>query len=81
VWVDQKKYGALGAVLAAARGKVGLTQKQLSKRLGKPQSFVSNYERGQRRIDVLELIRIAEVLNADPGKLFGEVKRVLGSRR
>jgi hypothetical protein len=31
-----------------------------------PQSFVLNYERGQRRIDILELLRIAKALKTDP---------------
>jgi hypothetical protein len=41
--------------------------------LRKPQSFVSNYERGQWRIDVLELLRIVEALEGDPGKVFSVV--------
>ena len=37
-----------------------------------PQSFVPNYERGNgnRRIDLLELLRIVEALKADPRKVF-----------
>ena len=50
----------------AARDRAGLTQDQLARLLRKPQSFVSNYERGNRRIDVLELLRIVEALKADP---------------
>lgn len=53
-------------MLADARKKVGLTQQDLARKLRKPQSFVSNYEKGQRRIDVLELLRIADALKADP---------------
>jgi hypothetical protein len=34
--------------------------------LRKPQSFASNYERGNRRIDVLELLRIVDALKAAP---------------
>jgi transcriptional regulator with XRE-family HTH domain len=41
--------------------------------LGKPQSFVSNYERGQRRLDILELLRIVDALKADPRKLFDAI--------
>jgi transcriptional regulator with XRE-family HTH domain len=48
--------------LATARDRAGLTQAQLANLLRKPQSFVSNYERWQRRIDVLELLRIVDVL-------------------
>src|SRR5260370_27128940 len=47
-----KDYRTVGAALASARQRAGLTQKQLARLLRKPQSFISNYERGQRRIDV-----------------------------
>jgi hypothetical protein len=39
----------------------------------KPQSFVSNYERGQRRIDVLELLRIVEALIGDARSVFMDI--------
>jgi transcriptional regulator with XRE-family HTH domain len=66
VWVQQTEYAEVGAALAGAREQAGLTQQQLAKRLRKPQSFVSNYERGQRRIDILELLLIVEAIGADP---------------
>jgi transcriptional regulator with XRE-family HTH domain len=75
VWVQQTEYAEVGAALADAREKAGLTQQHLAKRLRKPQSFVSNYERGQRRIDILELLRIVDALGADPVGLFREILR------
>ena len=75
VWVQQREYIAVGAVLASSRERAGLTQQQLAKLLRKPQSFVSNYERGQRRIDILELLRIVGALNADPIEVFRVILR------
>jgi len=40
----------------------GLRQADLAERLRKPQSFVSRYESGERRLDVLELWQICAVL-------------------
>jgi hypothetical protein len=37
------------------------------------QSFVSNYERGQRRIDVLELLRIVDALEGDARAIFTDI--------
>jgi transcriptional regulator with XRE-family HTH domain len=70
VWVDQKKYRTVGAALERAREQAGFTQKELARALRKPQSFISNFERGQRRIDVLELLRIVDALGADPEQIF-----------
>ncbi len=40
---------------------------------GKPQSFVSDYKNGQRRIDPLEFLPIVETLKADPLMVFAEI--------
>jgi transcriptional regulator with XRE-family HTH domain len=80
VWVQPKEYKHVGAALAAARDRAGLTQKQLARLLRKPQSFVSNYERGQRRIDVLELLRIVEALGGNARALFTDIVRRRSAR-
>jgi len=59
--------------LAAARRRAGLTQAELPARLDKPQSFISDYERGQRRIDLLEFLVISRALSADPLDIFAEI--------
>ena len=52
-----------------ARKTSGVTQVELAKKLSKPQSFVSKFERGERRLDVFEYITIASELNVDVKKL------------
>jgi transcriptional regulator with XRE-family HTH domain len=59
--------------LIEAREAADLTQTQLAKQLGRTQSFVSNYERGQRRLDVPEFIEIAQGLGLDPTALVAEL--------
>jgi len=53
------------ARLRQARKDAGLTQVKLAERLRKPQSYVSKYESGERRLDVLELLEVLKVLKAD----------------
>lgn len=65
----------MGHRLAAARKEAGVSQDQLAELLQKPQSFVSACERGQRQIDVLELVRIAAALKLDPHDLFANLVR------
>jgi transcriptional regulator with XRE-family HTH domain len=68
--VSQSAYRDVGRRLAAVRKRAGVSQDQLAALLQKPQSFVSACERGQRRIDVLELLRIAAALKLNPQELF-----------
>ncbi|MGY6250487.1 helix-turn-helix domain-containing protein [Bosea thiooxidans] len=63
-------------LLIAARRSAGLTQEVVARRLDKPQSFVAKYENGERRIDVIELIRIAKALDSDPLEIIAELSRV-----
>ena len=56
--------------MVKARKSAGLTQRELAKRLRKPQSFVAKYEGGERRVDVLEFIEICKAIEADPNKLL-----------
>jgi len=45
-------------LLRRIRSDAGLTQAQMAKKLGQPQSYVSKYESGERRLDVLELSQV-----------------------
>ncbi len=49
-------------VLRERRHELGLRQADLAKLLDEPQSFVSKYESGERRIDIVELREIASAL-------------------
>jgi transcriptional regulator with XRE-family HTH domain len=51
--------------LRAARKKAGMTQTALARRLGQAQPFVSKIERGERRLDVVEVYRICKILKTD----------------
>lgn len=50
------------SLLRQLRCDAGLRQEDLAKKLGEPQSFVSRYECGERRLDVLELRQICRIL-------------------
>jgi transcriptional regulator with XRE-family HTH domain len=52
-------------MLKELRDAKGLTQKALSDKLGRPQSYVSKYELGERRIDLIETFEICRALNTD----------------
>lgn len=48
-------------LLIKARENRGLTQAEVARLLGKPQSYVSRCESGERRVDVIELAEFAKV--------------------
>lgn len=57
--IDQAEYQVMVERLRQAREKAGMTQDEVAGELGKPQSFVSKVENGERRIDPVELCYFA----------------------
>jgi transcriptional regulator with XRE-family HTH domain len=49
-------------LLSTIRRERGFTQAQLAEKLHKPQSFISKFENGERRIDYIELRSICRAL-------------------
>ena len=52
------------------RRAADLTQATVAERLSKPQSYVAKYERGERRLDVVEFMEVAEVIGFDAGEFI-----------
>jgi transcriptional regulator with XRE-family HTH domain len=76
--VHTRDYDRLRALLIEARKKTGLSQAQLARRLSRPQSFVSKFERGERRLDIIEFKTIAEALDLDAVQLIRRLYREAG---
>ena len=68
------EYEALLKRLVAARREAGLTQQDLATRINRPQSFVSKYERGERRLDVLEFVMVCRLLMVDACSIIREIE-------
>jgi len=64
--VDRKQRAAQNAklcrVLREIRQEQGITQVELAERVNMPQSYVSKYEQGERRLDLVELDALATAL-------------------
>ncbi len=58
--------------IASVRKAADVTQVELAEKLGKPQSFVSKVERGERRLDVIEFCQVAEALGRNPSQMLQE---------
>jgi transcriptional regulator with XRE-family HTH domain len=66
-------YRELLDLLVETRKTAGVTQVELAERLGRPQPFISYFERGERRVDVIEFVAIAKALGIEPEALFSKL--------
>lgn len=71
--IHDDRYRRLIDALADARRDAGLTQAELAGKLGRRQQFVSKYEAGERRLDIVEFADIARELQIDLLGLMSEI--------
>lgn len=70
---QQNMYEFLQKALVEARQSRGLTQTEIAMRLSKPQSFVSKYESGERRLDVVEFLEVCQALSVKPNSILNKI--------
>jgi transcriptional regulator with XRE-family HTH domain len=76
-----KDYAVFLAVLKDARLKAGLSQEDVAEKIGETQSFISKCERGERRIDVLELRIWCDALGINLSSFIANLdKNLLGDK-
>ncbi len=70
------RYHSMRRLLVDARKKQGVSQAALAEKLGRAQTFVSKYERGERRLDLVEFLAVTEALNLDALRLVRQIQAV-----
>ena len=68
-------YARFRVLIVQSRKDAGITQAELSERLGRPQSFVSKYEGGERRLDVIEFIQVCDALKVNPQTIISALRK------
>lgn len=71
--IHSNHYQQLCRMLIEERRERGLTQIEVAQRLRRPQSYVSKYESGERKISVIDLIEIASAIGFDAGKFVRQL--------
>jgi transcriptional regulator with XRE-family HTH domain len=71
----EKQYQRFRNLLTEARKSAGLTQVEIAARLKQPQSYVSKYESGVRRLDVVEYMQVAKAIGFDPAELIRKLAK------
>ncbi|MGQ0651316.1 MAG: helix-turn-helix domain-containing protein [Betaproteobacteria bacterium] len=69
------QYRKLLAKMRAAREARGITQEEVARRLGRPQSYVSKAEMGERRLDVVEYLHFMRAIEGEPHALLRDIER------
>lgn len=78
--IHDEAYQVLVECLRAARQRANVTQTELAKRLGTDQSYVSKYERAERRLDVIEVRAVCRALGVDFCAFVAAVEKDLKAR-
>jgi len=73
-------YQIFRELLTGLRRSKGVTQVALARLLGVPQSYVSKYELGERRIDIVETLDICRALGTDPVAFVRKVIKTIESQ-
>jgi transcriptional regulator with XRE-family HTH domain len=66
----------LAELLIEKRKQAGLTQVAVASALGRHQPFIANIENGERRIDVVEFLALAEIIGFDAHEVLRELQKV-----
>lgn len=68
----------LQRLLRTLREEAGLRQTDLAERLAKPQSYISKYETGERRLDILELRAVCIAVGLSLTEFAQRLEEALG---
>ena len=75
-----REYSLLLQLLKAAREKAGVTQVELGERLGATQTFISKVERGERRLDFIEVRAFCSAIGITFSDFVARFERELKKR-
>lgn len=70
------KHLALCSIIREYRKAAGFTQADVAKRLGRYQSYIAMLEGGERKIDVIEYMQIAEAIGFDPAVALKRLSKI-----
>lgn len=73
--IHSPRHLRLAELIGEKRKAAGMTQAQVAKAIGRHQPFIVNIEAAQRRVDVVELIALAEIIGFDPSEILAELIR------
>jgi len=76
-----RDYAALCRLLRETRENAGMTQVELAEKIGETQSYVSKVERGERRLDLVQLQSFCRALKTTLSAFVAEFESDSRSKR
>ena len=74
-------YELLRTLLKTVRDSKGMSQAELAEELDVPQSYISKYETGERRLDFVETMEVLDALGKDAATFIREFRRGVADQR
>lgn len=73
-----QRHRMLAAAIAGQRKASGMTQAQVARAMGntRHQPFIANIEAGERRVDLIELLRLADIIGLDIEALVRQLREI-----
>ena len=79
--IHSARYAVFLKILREVRIRAGLSQAQLAQKIGETQTFVSKCERGERRIDVVELGAFCQAFGLTLKQFVSALERAISKGR
>ena len=76
--IHNKRHKRLVELIIHARKEAGIRQVQLAKKLKRSQTWIARLESGDRRIDVIELLDLADAIGFDALDILGQLEAKKG---
>jgi len=76
--LNSPRHELVKSALIEQRKAAGMSQTEVAVRLGRPQSYIAKIEGGERRVDIVELIDLAQVIGLDLVALIRDAGKVSG---
>lgn len=73
--INSPRHELVKAALIAQRKASGMSQTKVAEALKRPQSYVAKVEGGERRLDVIELVELADTIGLDLHALVDDLRR------
>lgn len=74
--IHSERHKRLAELLTEKRKAADMTQAAVAKALGRHQPFIANIENGDRRVDLIELIDLAQIIGFDVHEIIDELKGI-----